>query len=285
MTIKWKNDFYIIDTIRGHRMGVVPIIDSISPIVLNEGEIIELEYPPASKSDHKTPFELLDLGFAAAMCHSWQLGVKHGRTANDWQHLPRTDETRDRYVAKILRHLQGYVEAGDDRAVKCEHLAAIACDANILWHVRSNYVSQNSEHTDYASEGATRRELQDQLAALRAENEKKLIYLGCPYSHPDPHVKTQRFEAVTKVASKMMAKGEFVFSPISHTHPIAMAGGLPGGWEFWKEYDEIYLRMSCKMVVLTLDGWRESVGLMAEIELSRKLGVEVEYVETEGRGE
>jgi hypothetical protein len=83
----------------------------------------------------KTPFELLDLGFAAAMCHSWQLGVKHGRTANDWQHLPRTDGTRDRYVAKILRHLQAYVEAGDDRAVRCEHAAAIACDANILWHV------------------------------------------------------------------------------------------------------------------------------------------------------
>jgi hypothetical protein len=31
------------------------------------------------------------------------------------------------------------------------------------------------------------------------ENERKLIYLGCPYSHPNPHVKTQRFEAVTKV--------------------------------------------------------------------------------------
>jgi hypothetical protein len=39
-------------------------------------------------------------------------------------------------------------------------------------YVRSNYVSQNSEPTDYASEGATRRELQAQLAALREENER-----------------------------------------------------------------------------------------------------------------
>jgi hypothetical protein len=117
-----------------------------------------------------------------------------------------------------------------------------------------------------------------EIADLRAENEKKLIYLGCPYSHPNPHVKTQRFEAVTKVASKMMAKGEFVFSPISHTHPIAMVGNLPGGWEFWKAYDEIYLRMSRKMIVLMLDGWQESVGLTAEIELSKKLGIEVEYM-------
>jgi hypothetical protein len=82
----------------------------------------------------KTPFELLDLGFAAAMCRNWEAGVKHGRTANDWETLPRTAETRDRYVAKVLRHLQAYVEAEGD-GERCEHAAALACNANILWHV------------------------------------------------------------------------------------------------------------------------------------------------------
>ena len=89
---------------------------------------------PTVKELIKTPFELLDLGFAAAMCRSWADGVKHGRTANDWQYLPRTEETRDQYVAKVLRHLQAYVETSD-RGARCEHAAAIACDANILWHL------------------------------------------------------------------------------------------------------------------------------------------------------
>jgi hypothetical protein len=35
------------------------------------------------------------------------------------------------------------------------------------------------------------------------------------------------------------------------------------------------------MIVLMLDGWKESVGLTAEIELSKKLGIEVEYMAAE----
>jgi hypothetical protein len=80
----------------------------------------------------KTPFHLLDLGFCAAMCRNWEAGIKEGRTANDWETLPQTNETRDRYAAKVLRHLHEYVE---QRGVAAEHLAAIACNANILWHV------------------------------------------------------------------------------------------------------------------------------------------------------
>jgi hypothetical protein len=80
----------------------------------------------------KVPFHLLDLGFCAAMCRNWEAGIKEGRTANDWETLPRTNETRERYAAKIMRHLHGYVE---QRGVAAEHLAAIACNANILWHI------------------------------------------------------------------------------------------------------------------------------------------------------
>jgi hypothetical protein len=45
-------------------------------------------------------------------------------------------------------------------------------------YVRSNYVSQNSEPTDYASDGVARRELQDQLAALQEENERLELELS-----------------------------------------------------------------------------------------------------------
>ena len=80
------------------------------------------------ETDHKPPMELLDLDFAAAMADVFGAGVKDGRAAGDWRGHPQTDETRDKYRAKILRHLREYTN-GNGR----EHLAAIACDACILW--------------------------------------------------------------------------------------------------------------------------------------------------------
>jgi len=77
----------------------------------------------------------------------------------------------------------------------------------------------------------------------------------------------------------MMRRGEHVFSPISHTHPIALAGDLPKDWEFWQAYDRAMLRACGKLAVLMQDGWQESVGVQAEIAIARELGLPVEFIE------
>jgi hypothetical protein len=107
----------------------------------------------------------------------------------------------------------------------------------------------------------------------------KLIYLACPYSHKDPAVKVQRFEAVNKVAAKLMAEGNYIFSPISHTHPIALAGSLPGGWDYWEGYDRTIIACCCKIIVLRLPGWELSTGVQAEIKIGQELGIPVEYID------
>jgi len=94
-----------------------------------------------------------------------------------------------------------------------------------------------------------------------------LIYLACPYQHDDKRVMWERFNAVTKAAGHLMAEGKVVFSPITHCHPIAERRALPRGWEFWKSFDEVYLGHSEEMIILTLDGWQESTGVTAEIEI------------------
>jgi hypothetical protein len=106
-----------------------------------------------------------------------------------------------------------------------------------------------------------------------------LVYLAVPYSHPDPRVQEQRFLAVNKVAAKLMLEGVCVFSPISHTHPIAQAGEMPKGWEFWARYDFEILSKCRKLIVLKLGGWDKSVGVTAEIKLATELGLEIEYLE------
>ena len=110
---------------------------------------------------------------------------------------------------------------------------------------------------------------------------RPLTYLAVPYSSPDPEVRRQRFEAANRAAGKLMAQGHIVFSPISHTHPIAEACNLPLGWEYWQQFDRAYLAASRLMVILTLDGWEESVGIAGERKICEDLGVPVEFMEPE----
>jgi len=107
----------------------------------------------------------------------------------------------------------------------------------------------------------------------------ELIYLACPYTHKDREVMLYRFEMVNKAAARLMAEGKYVFSPISHTHPIAEAGSLPRGWDYWEGYDRRVLKGCDKIIVLCLPGWKESTGVQAEIGIGQEMGIPVEYME------
>ena len=48
------------------------------------------------------------------------------------------------------------------------------------------------------------------------------IYLACPYSH-NP---MRGFVESSKAAARLMDAGNIVFSPISHSHPVAVHGKL-----------------------------------------------------------
>ena len=111
------------------------------------------------------------------------------------------------------------------------------------------------------------------------KTKKILVYLATPYTHPDPKVSELRFKEVTRVAAALMKKGVFVFSPITHSHSIAMAGDLPKSWEYWMQYDILILERCCKVIVLMLEGWKESKGVQAEIKIAGEMGIPVEYLE------
>ena len=107
----------------------------------------------------------------------------------------------------------------------------------------------------------------------------KKIYLACPYSDPDPMVRENRFEEVNMKAGQLMAAGFLVFSPISHTHPIAVQCELPRGWEFWAEYDRTFIEWCDEVHVLMLCGWEDSVGVKAEVKIAFELGKNVLFID------
>ena len=121
-----------------------------------------------------------------------------------------------------------------------------------------------------------KKKLEEKYEVRRGSN---LAYLACPYGHADPEVQRLRFEAVNRAAAKLLNEGITVFSPISHTRPIAMAAQLPEDWEFWRTYDREMLAHCTKLVVLKLSGWEESIGVTAEIEIAKGWGMPVEYME------
>ena len=104
-----------------------------------------------------------------------------------------------------------------------------------------------------------------------------MIYLASPYSHADAAVREQRFRAACRAAARLMRAGQVVFSPIAHGHPIAMHG-LPTDWRFWEPFDREQLVRCDEVVVLTLDGWRESAGVQAEIRIAVEFGLPVRYI-------
>jgi nucleoside 2-deoxyribosyltransferase len=104
-----------------------------------------------------------------------------------------------------------------------------------------------------------------------------MIYLASPYSHPNPNVRQTRFEQACGAAAALIRAGVAVFSPVAHSHPIAHFG-VPTSWEFWAHVDREHLARSDVLAILTLPGWRESIGVTAEIAVARELAIPIVYI-------
>jgi len=121
---------------------------------------------------------------------------------------------------------------------------------------------------------------------MKTTNYRPLTYLACPYSHQDDAVRAFRFRAATLAAAwwmKMYPRSN-VFSPITHSAPLHDIACMRGDWSFWKRIDTEYLRVSRRLVVLTLFGWEQSVGVQAEIKLAKKMKIPIRYLAPEQCG-
>lgn len=105
-------------------------------------------------------------------------------------------------------------------------------------------------------------------------------YLAAPYSHQDPSIMHARFLAANRAAGKLMRDGKTVFSPISHSVPIADAlGGGHLDRAFWMRTDLPLLDFCDRLIVLKLDGWQDSLGVTTEIQYAKDHCILIEYME------
>ena len=104
-----------------------------------------------------------------------------------------------------------------------------------------------------------------------------MIYLASPYTHVDATVRESRFDAACLATTTLMRAGLSVYAPIVQCHPLVRYG-LPIEWEFWQAHDCEHLRRCDEVMVLTLDGWKASRGVQAEIVLAIQLDLPIRYL-------
>lgn len=126
--------------------------------------------------------------------------------------------------------------------------------------------------------------LADATQAL-CDDRPALLYIATSYSHPEPAKRAARAALASQCAGWFMAAGYSVYSPLSMGH--AITGECPDLKTDFATFREPCLRMlemSDALVVLLLDGMRESVGVAAEIDHARKLGIPLNQVRLPGPG-
>jgi len=103
-------------------------------------------------------------------------------------------------------------------------------------------------------------------------------YLATPYSkYPDGI--DEAFKLACRATADLIRAGVRVYSPIAHTHPVAIHGGIdPYNHAIWIPADEPFMHHACGLIVLCADAWTESKGIGIEVAEFEKVGKPVVYM-------
>lgn len=103
--------------------------------------------------------------------------------------------------------------------------------------------------------------------------QRNLCYLATPYSKYKGGDIVTAFQHAAALAAKLLRSGVKVYSPIAHTHPLAIFGNLdPLDHSIWLPFDEAMMEACGVLLVAHMDGWEESKGIAHEIEFFASRG-------------
>lgn len=104
------------------------------------------------------------------------------------------------------------------------------------------------------------------------------FYVASPYSKFPDGIEAA-FTEISRHTARLVDAGLAVFSPIAHSHPVAIHGGLdPLDHSVWMPLDEPMMRAAHGIIVVQMEGWRESYGVGVEINAFRAAGKPVLFM-------
>lgn len=105
-----------------------------------------------------------------------------------------------------------------------------------------------------------------------------LYYMASVYTQFPKGLEEAYIEA-SKCAATLLKRGMNVFSPIAHSHPIAVYGSIDKiDHDFWMRLDIAILDECDEMLVVMMPGWRDSRGIAAEIKHARETGKPISFL-------
>ncbi len=114
---------------------------------------------------------------------------------------------------------------------------------------------------------------------IRSRPEIRLCYLATPYSRFPGGIEAA-FVAACRVVADLLKSGVSAYSPIAHTHPVAMHGGIdPLDHSIWIPFDAPMMAAADCCIVAMLPSWETSYGIGVEIDAFRKAGKPVLYLD------
>lgn len=91
------------------------------------------------------------------------------------------------------------------------------------------------------------------------------------------------FIAAAKATARLIEEGIRVYSPIAHTHTVAVHGGLnPFDHSLWIPFEEAMMAAADVACVAMLPTWKASFGVQHEIQHFTAAGKPVLYLACEG---
>lgn len=105
-----------------------------------------------------------------------------------------------------------------------------------------------------------------------------LCYLATPYSK-FPGGIHHGFVAASTFAARLLQAGVNVYSPIAHTHPLAIYGNIdPLNHDIWLPFDSTMMQLSEALIVAQMPTWETSRGVLHEIEVFKKASKDIHYL-------
>ncbi len=100
-----------------------------------------------------------------------------------------------------------------------------------------------------------------------------MIYLAQPFKHENLRVEEDRYRIAVACAAELIQRGYFVYSPIVNSFPLNETYPESKDFNFWRQFDFHMLSKADELWIMKIEGWRESVGLAAETDFARAMGI------------
>lgn len=105
------------------------------------------------------------------------------------------------------------------------------------------------------------------------------FYLATPYSKY-PGGLQAAFDMACEQTALLVKAGIPVFSPIAHTHPVAMIAGMdPLDHTIWLPCDQPMMDAASGIIMVRAESWEKSYGMKVELETFTAAGKRVVWMD------